>query len=394
MAHSFHYYSPTEVIFGKGTHKNTGAYIRRHHGTKVLIVYGSQRVFTTGLMDEITASMKEKGLAFEFLGGVVPNPHLSKVYEGIRLGQSMGADFLLAVGGGSVIDTAKAVAYGLAEPEEDVWTLFEHTRTARKCFPVGAVLTIVAAGSETSMGAVITNEKTKEKRAYDDDLARPRFAVMNPELTLSLSDYQTESGCADIMMHTMERYFTNGGNMEITDSIAEGLLRTVMANAGILHRYPQDYDARAEVMWAGSLAHNNLTGCGNDGGDFSTHLLEHELGGMFDVTHGAGLAAIWPAWARYVYQNALPRFVRFAVNVMRVEPGNTEEETARKGIAAMEDFYHSIGMPVNMKELGITPTKEQIHEMSLRAAKACGGSKGSAKVLRQQDMEEIYLAAR
>ena len=265
MAHNFHYYSPTEVIFGRGAHQETGKYIKKYGGTKVLVVYGSERVFKNGLMDEITESMKAEGLTFEFLGGVVPNPHLSKVYMGNRMRKKIGADFLLAVGGGSAIDTAKAVAYGLAEPEEDVWTLFEHTRTAKKCLPVASVLTIAAAGSETSMGAVITNEKTNEKRAYDDDLARPRFAVMNPEFTLSLPNYQTESGCADIMMHRMERYFTNSGNMELTDSIAEGLLRTVITNAKILHNDPQNYDARAEVMWAGSLAHNNLTGCGNAG---------------------------------------------------------------------------------------------------------------------------------
>lgn len=394
MAHNFHYYSPTEVIFGRGAHQETGKYIKKYGGTKVLIVYGSERVFKNGLMDEITDSMKAEGLTFEFLGGVVPNPHLSKVYMGIGLGKRIGADFLLAVGGGSAIDTAKAVAYGLAEPEEDVWTLFEHTRTAKKCLPVASVLTIAAAGSETSMGAVITNEKTNEKRAYDDDLARPRFAVMNPEFTLSLPDYQTESGCADIMMHTMERYFTNGGNMELTDSIAEGLLRTVITNAKILHNDPQNYYARAEVMWAGSLAHNNLTGCGNDGGDFATHMLEHELGGMFDVTHGAGLAAVWPAWARYVYKDALPRFVRYAVNVMQVKPEGSDDEIAQKGIRAMEEFYHAIGMPVNLRELGITPTEEQIHEMAVRCAKACGGSKGSAKLLHQKDMEEIYHMAR
>ena len=313
MANNFNFYSPTEVIFGKDTHRETGKYIRKYGGSRILILYGSERVFTTGLMGEITESIKKEGLTFAFLGGIVPNPHLSKVYEGIGLGREMQADFLLAVGGGSVIDTTKAVAYGLAEPEEDVWTLFEHTRTAKKCLPTASVLTIAAAGSETSMSAVITNEKTKEKRAYDDDLSRPRFAVMNPELTLSLSDYQTESGCTDILMHTMERYFTNGGNMEITDSIAEGLMRTVIANAVILHGNPQNYDARAEIMWAGSLAHNNLTGCGNDGGDFATHMLEHEIGGMFDVTHGAGLAAIWPSYARYVYRDALPRLDRKSV---------------------------------------------------------------------------------
>lgn len=394
MGNNFNYYSPTEVVFGKDTHRETGRYIKKYGGSRILVVYGSGRVLKNGLMDEITDSMKSEGLKFEFLGGVIPNPHLSKVYEGIELGKRMEADFLLAVGGGSVIDTAKAIAYGLAEPEKDVWMLFEHTRRAEKCLPVASVLTIAAAGSETSMGAVITNERTKEKRAYDDNLARPKFAVMNPGLTLGLSDYQTVSGCTDIMMHTMERYFTNGGNMEITDSIAEGLLRTVIKNAKILHEDPQNYDARAEVMWAGSLAHNNLTGCGNDGGDFACHMLEHEIGGMFDVTHGAGLAAVWPAWAGYVYKSALPRFVRYAVNVMGVEPGGSDEETAEKGIKAMAEFYHAIGMPVNMKELGITPTDGQIHEMAVRCAKACGGHKGSAKVLDENDMEKIYHLAR
>lgn len=393
MTNNFNFYSPTEVVFGKDTHKETGKYIKKYGGTSILIIYGSERVVTSGLLDEVTASMKAGGLDYEFLGGIVPNPHLSKVYEGIRLGKRMQADFILAVGGGSVIDTAKAIAYGLAEPTEDVWTLFEHTRTAKKCLPVASVLTIAAAGSETSMGAVITNEETKEKRAYDDDLARPKFAIMNPELTLSLSDYQTESGCTDIMMHTMERYFTNGGNMEITDSIAEGLLRTVIKNAKILRNNPQNYDARAEIMWAGSLAHNNLTGCGNNGGDFAAHMLEHEIGGMFDVTHGAGLAAIWPAWARFVYKNALPRFTRYAVNVMQVEPVGTDEEIALKGIEAMEEFYHSIGMPISMKELGIEPTDKELRELAKGCSLACNGSKGSAKVLYEEDMYHIYKLA-
>lgn len=286
MANNFNYYSPTEVVFGKGTHAQTGAYVKKYGGTKLLIVYGSDRVLKNGVMDAVTESVKAEGIAYELLGGVVPNPHLSKVYEGIELGKKMKADFVLAVGGGSVIDTVKAISYGLAEPEEDVWTLFAHTRTAKKFLPVASVLTIAAAGSETSNSCVITKADTKDKRAYDDDISRPKFAIMNPELTMSLPDYQTECGCADIMMHTMERYFTNGGNMELTDAIAEGLLRTVMTYAKILHTDPENYEARAEVMWAGSLAHNNLTGCGNDGGDFATHMLEHEMGGMFDVTHG------------------------------------------------------------------------------------------------------------
>ncbi|MDO4616078.1 MAG: iron-containing alcohol dehydrogenase [Lachnospiraceae bacterium] len=393
MANNFNYYSPTEVIFGKDTIREVGSAVKKYHGSKALIVYGSSRILKNGLMDQVTDSLKTAGITYELLGGVVPNPHLSKVYEGISIGKREGIDFLLAVGGGSVIDTAKAIAYGLAEPDQDVWTLYEHTRSASACLPVGVVLTIAAAGSETSNGSVITNEKEGMKRAYDDDLARPKFAIMNPELTISLPDYQTESGCTDIMMHTMERYFTSGGNMEITDSIAEGLLRTVMQYAKVLHIDPQNYEARAEIMWSGSLAHNNLTGCGNDGGDFATHMLEHELGGMFDVTHGAGLAAIWPSWARYVANNCMHRFVRFAVNVMQVTPDQDDAVTVERGIQAMEAFYHEIGMPINMDELGIHPTDDQLLEMAKRCADAGGGTIGSAMVLKEEDMYEIYKAA-
>ena len=393
MANSFEYFSPTRVIFGKETEKQTGKLIREYGGSRVLVLYGGKSAIRSGLLDLVKESLKEEELYFQELGGIVPNPHLDKVYEGIEIGKNEGIDFLLAVGGGSVIDTAKAVAYGLGEPEKDVWELYEHTRKARKCLPVASVLTIAAAGSETSRSSVITNEKTLEKRAYDDNLARPKFAIMNPEFTKTLPDYQTESGCTDIMMHTMERYFTNGGNMEITDALAEGLLRTKMENAKILHTEPDNYDARAEIMWAGSLAHNDLTGCGNDGGDFMSHKLEHELGGMFDVTHGAGLAAIWPSWARYVYKYCLPRFVKYAKNVMGVTAGGSDEETALLGIKAMEEFYHSIGMPVNLKELGIHPTEEQIREMAEGCLKASGSATGSAKKLDLQDMIRIYQMA-
>lgn len=393
MANSFEYFSPTRVIFGKETEKQTGKLIREYGGSRVLVLYGGKSAVRSGLLDLVKESLKEKELYFQELGGIVPNPHLDKVYEGIEIGKNEGIDFLLAVGGGSVIDTAKAIAYGLGEPEKDVWELYEHTRKARKCLPVASVLTIAAAGSETSRSSVITNEKTLEKRAYDDNLARPKFAIMNPEFTKTLPDYQTESGCTDIMMHTMERYFTNGGNMEITDALAEGLLRTVMENAKILHTEPDNYDARAEIMWAGSLAHNDLTGCGNDGGDFMSHKLEHELGGMFDVTHGTGLAAIWPSWARYVYKYCLPRFVKYAKNVMGVTAGGSDEETALLGIKAMEEFYHSIGMPVNLKELGIHPTEEQIREMAEGCLKASGSATGSAKKLNLQDMIRIYQMA-
>ena len=389
----FEYYTPTRVIFGKNTEERAGELVREYGGTKVLVHFGGKSAVKSGLIERIGKALDAAGLEYWELGGVVPNPHLGKVREGIALCKEKGVDFILAVGGGSVIDSAKAIAYGLAEPDKDVWELFEHERTAKGCYPVGTVLTISAAGSETSNSCVITDEQTKSKRSYNDNVARPKFAIMNPELTMTLPDYQTESGCTDIMMHTMERYFTNGGNMKITDAIAEALLRTVMEQAKILHTDPYNYDARAEVMWAGSLAHNDLTGCGNDGGDFASHLLEHELGGMFDVTHGAGLAAVWSTWARYVYKDCLPRFVQYALNVMQVEPGATDEETALRGIAAMEDFYHAIGMPTNLHELGVSPTPEQIDEMANRCIAAAGGPKGSAKRLDLEDMKEIYRRA-
>ena len=390
---NFNYYTPTRVIFGKETENQTGQLIKKAGGSRVLIHFGGQSAIRSGLIDRIKKSLDDAGIWHTELGGVVPNPRMEKVQEGITLGKDSRIDFILAVGGGSVIDSAKAIAYGLAEPDLDVWELFAHTRTAKACLPVASVLTIAAAGSEMSNSCVITNEKTGEKRSYNDDLARPVFAVMNPELTMTLPDYQTQSGCVDIMMHTMERYFTNGGNMDLTDGIAEALLCTVIQCAKILHADPADYEARAEVMWASSLSHNGLTGCGNDGGDFSCHMLEHEMGGMFDVTHGAALAAIWPSWARYVCKDCLPRFVKYAINVMKVEPGSTDEETALKGIEAMEDCYRQINMPTNMKELGIEPTEEQILEMTRSCAQAAGGKKGSAKILYPEDMAAIYRMA-
>lgn len=393
MSNNFQYYSPTKVIFGKDTEAQVGALVKEQNCKKVLVHFGGQSAVKSGLIDKVKASLDEAGVAHVELGGVVPNPHIAKVYEGIELCKKEGVDFILAVGGGSVIDSAKAIAYGLAY-DGDVWDLFAGKGIkAPGCFPLGSVLTISAAGSETSNSCVITDEKTGLKRSYNDNIARPKFAIMDPELTKTLPDYQTESGCTDIMMHTMERYFTNGGNLELTDSLAEGLLRTVIKYAKILHTEPDNYEARAEIMWAGSLAHNDLTGCGNDGGDFASHLLEHEMGGMFDVTHGAGLAAVWPSWARYVYKDCLPRFVKYAVNVMGVIPAATDEETALKGIEAMEEFYHAIGMPINFKELGIAPTAEQKAQMADSCAQACGGSKGSAKKLYRDDFLAIYNMA-
>lgn len=391
---NFTYYTPTKVVFGKGVEEKTGKLVKAQNCKKALIHYGGKSAKKSGLLDRIADSLKSAGVDYVMLGGVVPNPRLSLVYEGIELCKKEGVDFILAVGGGSVIDSAKAIGYGVAN-EGDVWELYEHTRRAKACLPIGVVLTIAAAGSEMSNSSVITKEEGWEKRAYDDSISRPKFAVMNPELTMTLPEYQTECGCVDIMMHTMERYFNHvEKNMELTDGISEALLKTVMKNAKILLEEPSNYDARAEVMWAGSLAHNGLTGCGTDGGDWASHMMEHEIGGMFDVAHGAGLAAIWGSWARYVWKECPERFVRFAVNVMGAAEGKTAEETVIAGIEAMEAFYRSVHMPTSLKELGIDPTDAQLEEMAEKCSIAAGGSLGSVKPLEKEDILAIYKAAR
>ena len=388
----FKYYTPTKVVFGRGTEAKAADLIREFGGTKVLIHYGGGSVIRSGLLKRVTDNLEGAGIPYVTLGGAVPNPRLGLVYEGIELCRREKVDFLLAVGGGSAIDSAKAIGYGVTN-EGDVWDFYDYKRKATACLPLGVILTIAATGSEMSDSSVITKEEGLVKRGYSSDYGRPRFAIMNPELTMTLPDYQTACGCTDIMMHTMERYFTNGGNMEITDSIAEGLLRTVMKNAEILVKDPGNYDARAEIMWAGSLSHNGLTGCGNDGGDWMTHKLEHELGGLYDVAHGAGLTAIWGSWARYVYRNCLPRFRRFAVNVMGVEPDGTDETVALKGIEAAEAFFRRIRMPTSLRELGLSPTDEELALMAHKCALGVGGAKGSALLLREADMLAIYRAS-
>lgn len=389
----FTYYTPTKVVFGKETEQQTGELVKAAGAKKVLIHYGSGSVIQSGLLDRVKETLCKEEIGYVELGGVVPNPRLSLVYEGIELAKREGVDFILAVGGGSVIDSAKAIGYGMAN-EGDVWDFYDRKRTADACVPIGVILTIAATGSEMSDSSVITKEEGWVKRGYNSDLCRPVFAIMNPELTMTLPDYQTACGCADILMHTMERYFTNGDQMEITDSMAEALLRTVMKNALILVNEPDNYDARAEIMWAGSLSHNGLTGCGSTDKDFATHGLEHEIGGMFDVAHGAGLTAIWGSWARYVYRDCLHRFSRFAVNVMQIDPKDKKEEmVALEGIEAMEEFFRKINLPVTMKELGIELTDEQIEELARKCSVACGGKKGSAKVLKESDMKIIYEMA-
>ena len=390
---NFEYYAPTKVVFGKDSEKEVGRLILEQNAKKILLHYGSGSVKKTGLLDRIKKTLDENNLQYVELGGVKPNPRLSLVYEGIALGKRENVDFILAIGGGSVIDSAKAIAYGIKD-SGDVWDFFAKKRIATSSLPIGVVLTIAAAGSEMSNSSVITNEDCLIKCSYNDNLSRPKFAIMNPDLTLTLPYYQTACGCVDILMHTMERYFVHGEAMEITDSIAEALMRTTMANAKILKKDGQNYKARADVMWASSLSHNGLTGCGQGNGDWATHGLEHELSALYDVSHGAGLAAIWGSWARYVYKECLPRFKKFATNVMGIETDSLDEEIlAIKGIEAMEEFYSSIDMPTSIKELGISPTEKELCLMAHKCSLVAGGAKGVAKVLYEKDMLEIYKMA-
>ena len=389
---NFNYYAPTRVVFGKGTENKVGKLIKEQNCKKVLVHYGGGSVIRSGLLDRVYTSLGAEGIAYTTLGGVVPNPRLSKVREGIELCQREGVDFILAVGGGSVIDSSKAIGYGLTN-EGDVWDFYAKKRTASACLPIGTILTISAAGSEMSDSSVITNEDGWIKRGYSSNYCRCKFAILNPELTYTLPDYQTQSGCVDIMMHTMERYLNHSTNMEMTDGISEALIRTVMKNSRILKQDPTNYEARAEVMWAGSLSHNGLTGCGTDGGDWASHQLEHELGGMFDVAHGAGLAAVWGSWARYVYKDRADRFAKLAENVLMVPHDDNLEKTALAGIEAMEDYYRSVDMPTSLRELGIEPTEEQIQELADKCSFQNTRTIGKVKVLNREDIAKIYRMA-
>lgn len=392
---SFEYFAPTKVIFGKDSHLQIGDILKKENCHKVLIHYGGKSAVASGLIDEVSGYLTDAGIDFVTLGGVVPNPHLSKVREGIELCKKENVDFILAVGGGSVIDSAKAIGYGVANPWTDVWNFYLKTEVPTACLPIGVIPTIAASGSEMSNSSVITNEDGWLKRgAAKCDLCRPKFALMNPKLTYSLPQYQTESGCVDILMHTMERYFVNIETMEMTDSISESLMQTVIYNARILMREPDNYTARAEIMWAGSLSHNGLTGCGTGGGDWACHQLEHELGGLYDVTHGAGLAAIWGSWARYVYDVNPERFAQFATNVFDIPCGLDFEKTALAGIEAMEDFFRSIKMPVSLHELGLDLDDQQIHELAFKCSYEDTRTIGVFKQLNMKDMEKIYTMAR
>lgn len=390
----FIYYAPTEVVFGEDSEKQVASLVKKYGGKRVLVHYGGQSAKKSGLLDNIFGLLNEGGIEFFELGGVVPNPRLSKVREGIALCREQNIDFILAVGGGSVIDSAKAIAYGVPY-NGDVWDFYLGKATADTCLPVATVLTIPAAGSEMSESSVITNEDGDVKLGYSNNISRPKFAIMNPVRTYTLPPYQTAAGVTDMIMHTMERYFTHDDDMTLTDSMAEALMRTLKDSVMEVLKNPTDYRHRAQIMWGGSIAHNGLTGCGLSD-DWATHQLEHELSGMFDATHGAGLAAIWPSWARYVYKENVSRFVRFAVNVMGVENDFTNPEaTALKGIEAMEEFYHAIGMPINIHELiGREVTDKEIREMVRKCSRNYTTTQGRFKVLQVEDMEAIYRMAK
>lgn len=394
MIKDFNFYAPTRVVFGRNAENEIANLVKSNGGHKILIHYGGGSAERSGLLNVIRKQFKDAHLAFVELGGVVPNPLLSKVNEGIELCRKENVDFILAVGGGSVIDSSKAIGYGVPY-NGDVWDFWCGKSIPQACMPIGVVLTIPAAGSEMSSSCVITKDDGLLKRGINSDLCRCRFAVMNPERTYTLPPYQTAAGATDIMMHTMERYFSKYEEMTLTDAIAEAILRTVKDSALVVMEHPEDYRQRAQIMWAGSLAHNDLTECGTEK-DFATHRLEHELSALFGVTHGAGLAAIWPSWARYVKVRHLNRFVRFAVNVMGIENDfSNPDETAEKGICAMEDFYRKIGMPTNIHELlGREITDDEINIMVDKCSRGGTISVGAMEVLGQKEMREIYEMAR
>lgn len=407
---NFQYYAPTKVLFGKDTETKVGELILEQIASpKVLIHYGSNSAKKSGLLDRVEKSLKDAGINFISLGGVVPNPRISLAREGIALCQKEHVNFILAVGGGSVIDSAKAIGYGLANPEVDVWDIYDQKYVPTGCAPIGVILTIAAAGSEMSNSSVLTNEDGLLKRGYNSEYSRCKFAILNPELTMSLPMYQTQSGCVDILMHTLERYFgpersfvkegassvagVSGGEegvAELTDSIAEALMKTLIHNALILKEQPSNYNARAEVMWASSLSHNGLTACGGSG-DWASHQMEHEIGGMFDVAHGAGLAAIWGSWARYVYKDCPDRFAQFAQNVMGVK---NADNLALAGIEALENLFRKIEMPTSLTELGVKPTDEQIAEMALKCSYWRKRKVGGFHPLDVDDMIAIYTMAK
>jgi len=386
----FDFLVPTRLVFGRDTQHQVGELVVKYGGKKVLLHYGGGSIKKIGLYDQVTESLKKAGVEFTELGGAVPNPRLALVYEGIELCRKEGVDFILAVGGGSAIDSAKAIGVG-ACTDTDIWDFYEKKLPVSDILPVATILTIPAAGSETSKSSVITNEEKEMKYGLDHEALRPVFSIMNPELFFTVPKDQIGFGVADIMSHILERYFTTTISTDLTDELCEGTLRTIIKNAPILIKDPRNYDAWAQIGHSGSMAHTNILGLGRVQ-DWSCHQMEHELSALYDVAHGGGLAVLTPAWMEYVYRDNLPMFVQFAVNVMGVTGGFREPEAAaREGISRLRGFFGSIGLPATLKDLGIGADK--LEYMARKSTKAEYGDEkpiGCIKPLYWQDVLEIY----
>ncbi len=390
----FEFYSPTKVIFGKGVEERVGSEIKKWGGSKVLVHFGGGSVKKSGLLDRVIASLQSENIEYVLLGGAQPNPRVSLVREGIELCRKANVDFVLGLGGGSAIDSAKAIALGVPYMG-DVWDLFDGKAVPKSALPHCNILTLAATGSETSSSSVITNEDGWHKKGVNTEFNRPLFTLLNPELLYSLPPYQTACGIVDIMMHTMDRYFSNGGINELTDRIAEALLRTVIQYGTVCMKDPNNYEARSEIMWAGSLSHNHLTGLGRVG-DWAPHQIEHELSGKYDVAHGAGLSAIWTSWANYVYKENPMRFARFGANVWGLNLNyENPEETALQAIEATKEYFHSLGMPVTVTELlHREATEEEMRDMAIKCTYYGKRTVGNFKVLGEKEIYEIYLGAK
>jgi len=383
---NFVFNNTTKIIFGKGVESQVGNELKGYR--KILLHYGSGSIKKSGLYDRVVQSLQDAGVAWVELGGVKPNPSLSLVYEGIRLCRANQVELILAVGGGSAIDSAKAIAMGVGYAG-DVWDFYDGRVEPQQALPVGVILTIAAAGSESSVSSVITRQEGLLKRAVDSRLILPRFAMLNPELTFTLPPYQTACGVADIMAHILERYFTRVKNVDLTDRLCEATLKTVINFAPRLLENPCDYEGRAEIMWAGALAHNGLLGTGRNG-DWGSHMIEHELSGIYDVAHGAGLAVLFPAWMEYVYKEDLNRFVQYAVRVWGVDDCFGEpQRIALAGIARTKDFFRRIGLPVSLGDMHIGA--DRLEEMAEKATQK--GPVGNFKKLEKADVLEILKRA-
>ena len=389
---NFIYSTPTKVYFGKDEECNVGQYVKAAGAGKVLIHYGSGSAKKSGLLDKVERSLEAENIAYVELGGVTPNPVLSKVREGIALCRSEGVDFILAVGGGSVMDSAKDIANGVANPEVDVWDFSLGKASPAQTLKKGCILTLAAAGSEMSNSCVITNSETGEKRGYNSECNRMNFAIENPELTYSVSPYQTACGAVDIAMHTIERFFCPGEDTYLTDNIAIAVIKSVMKAGLDAGKNPTDYTARANMMWASSLAHNGLTQCGRKF-QLTVHQLEHEVSGMYpSVAHGAGLAALWCSWARYVYHANLPRWTQFAHEVWNVDIDYEHPESSiEKAIDLQENYYKSIGMPTSLRELDIK--EADLEPMALATSRGKTRTLIGYKELAYEDILEIFKMA-